>query len=89
MIFKPKAEDGYCDEPVIGEFSVYKRRDADRYKPKIRGHIPGGSPTVPRGDYAGIVLLSELFSWTRYDIGKLWGIKPISVRTIIRRWKSD
>lgn len=58
-------------------------------KVKPLGHIPGGSPTVPRSDYAAIVLLSELFSWTRHDIGELWGIKPISVRTIIRRWKAE
>lgn len=58
-------------------------------KVKRCGRIPGGSPTVPRAAYAGIVLLSDIFDWTNADIGRLWGIKPISVRTIIRRWKAD
>lgn len=89
MMHEPRAIDGYCDEPML-DFgaSIGNRAKGPRYKQKIRGHIPNGSPTVPRGEYAAIVLLSELFSWTRHDIGKLWGIKPISVRTIIRRWKS-
>lgn len=81
---------GYCDEPPLCEFtSTPKRSGVSQIKVKRRGRIPNGSPSVPRSDYAGIVLLSELFSWTLHDIGVLWGIKPISVRTIIRRWKAD
>jgi len=60
------------------------------YKVKARGRKPGkGNLDVPRAAYAGIVLLSELFSWTNYDIGCMWDIRPISVRTIIRRWKAE
>lgn len=58
-------------------------------KVKPLGHIPNGSPTVPRDAYAAIVLLSDLFDWTNHDIGRLWGIRPVSVRTIIRRWKAE
>ena len=58
-------------------------------KVKQCGRIPGGPANVPRAAYAAIVLLSDIFSWTNHDIGRLWGIKPISVRTIIRRWKSE
>jgi len=60
------------------------------YKVKARGRKPGeGNLNVPRAAYAGIVLLSEIFDWTNYDIGRLWGIGPGSVRTIIRRWKAE
>jgi hypothetical protein len=58
-------------------------------KVKACGRKPGGSPTVPMTAYAGIVLLSDIFCWTNYDIGRLWGIRPVSVRTIIRRWKAE
>ncbi|MCK9571240.1 hypothetical protein M0R72_19990 [Candidatus Pacearchaeota archaeon] len=83
-----KLAEGYCDEPPVGEFtSTPKRSHSNRIKVKPLGHIPGGSPPVPRSDYAAIVLLSDLFDWTNHDIGSLWGIRPVSVRTIIRRWK--
>jgi len=85
-----KMPEGYCDEPYMEWIQPSQPRlKGGHCKIKPRGHIPGGSPTVPRDAYAAIVLLSELFSWTRHDIGRLWGIKPISVRTIIRRWKSE
>lgn len=58
-------------------------------KVKHIGRIPGGSPTAPRDAYTAIVLLYVLWDWTKYDIGRLWGIKPVSVGTIIRRWKSE
>jgi hypothetical protein len=58
-------------------------------KVKQRGRAPGGPQNVPRAAYAAIVLLSEVFCWTNHDIGGLWGIRPVSVRMIIRRWKSE
>jgi hypothetical protein len=58
-------------------------------KVKHIGRISGGSPTVPHDAYTAIVLLYVLWDWTKYDIGRLWGIKPVSVGTIIRRWKSE
>jgi len=57
-------------------------------KVKPRGRIPG-SPKVPHDAYTAIVLLYVLWQWTKYDIGRLWGIKPITVGAIIRRRNTD
>jgi hypothetical protein len=54
-------------------------------KVKPRGRIPGG-PAVSRDAHTAIVIMDCLWGWTKYDIGKLWGIKPASVRSIVRRW---
>lgn len=56
--------------------------------PKIKhiGRAPG-CPIVPRGCYAGIVLLHIIFDWTYYDIGKIFSVAPATIRNICKKWE--
>jgi len=56
--------------------------------PKIR-HIgrKSSSVTVPRECYAGCVLLAEVFDWTHYEIGRLFGVAPSTIGKICNKWE--
>jgi hypothetical protein len=54
---------------------------------KHRGRITGQSKPAPKAAYAAIVLLADLWLWGYADIAALYGLRPTSIRGIIRRWK--
>jgi hypothetical protein len=46
-----------------------------------------GSKAVPKECYAGIRLLSVLFDWPHYDIGRLFGVAPSTIGKICSIWE--